>query len=83
MLKEILEKYKDQEPMDFGTATERCYPVSAVIKMMEEYHESKINKFALGDVSKSVCSCFYDCMYEHKTNYCKIIDSKCNFETVC
>ncbi len=42
MLTELFEKYGNQKPMDLGTAVERTIPVSAVIKMMEEYHEGKV-----------------------------------------
>lgn len=37
MLSEILDKYKDKQPMDLVTAVERTYPVSAVIDMMAEF----------------------------------------------
>ena len=37
MLSEILDKYRNQKPMDLKTAVEITYPVSAVIRMMEEY----------------------------------------------
>ena len=55
MLTEILEKYRDKKPMDFGIATEVVYPVSSVIRMMEEYHNCKVNELRLGGVIKSVC----------------------------
>lgn len=51
MLTEILEKYRDKKPMDFGIATEVVYPVSSVIRMMEEYHKCKVIKLRLGVVS--------------------------------
>ena len=54
MLTEILEKYRDKKPMDFGIATEVVYPVSSVIRMMEEYHKCKVNELRLGGVIKSV-----------------------------
>ena len=40
-MSEILEKYKDKKPMDFKTATERTYPVSAMIDGMIEFHKAK------------------------------------------
>ena len=42
MLTELLEKYKDKKPMDLKTATERVYPVSAVIDMMIEFAQHKL-----------------------------------------
>jgi hypothetical protein len=37
MINELLSKYKDQKPKTFGeNHMERCYPVSAVIAMLEE-----------------------------------------------
>ena len=55
MLSEILERYRDQKPMDLRTAVEISYPVSAVIRMMEDYHKYKVNELRLADVTKSVC----------------------------
>lgn len=37
MIQELLDKYKDQKPIKFGeNHMEKCYPVSAVIAMLEE-----------------------------------------------
>ena len=44
MLSELLEKYQNQKPMDFGIGTERVYPISAVIDMMIEFAEYKLEK---------------------------------------
>jgi len=54
MLTELFEKYGNQKPMDLGTAVERTIPVSAVIKMMEEYHEGKFKNLDILHVSNSV-----------------------------
>ncbi len=36
MIQDLLEKYRKQEPKKFGdTHQEKCYPVSAVIEMLE------------------------------------------------
>lgn len=53
MLTELFEKYGNQKPMDLGTAVERTIPVSAVIKMMEEYHEGKVKNLDILHVSNS------------------------------
>lgn len=42
MLSDILDKYRNQKPMDLGKMVEITYPVSAVIRMMEEYAEEKL-----------------------------------------
>lgn len=42
MLTEILEKYKDKKPFDLGKAVEKSYPVSAVIDMMAEFAQHKL-----------------------------------------
>ena len=42
LLSKILLKYIDKKPMKFGTHEERTYPISAVIDMIQEYHEEKI-----------------------------------------
>jgi hypothetical protein len=40
----ILEKYKDKEPFDLGNAFERSYPISAVIDMMVEFAQEKLEE---------------------------------------
>ena len=36
----ILYKYKDQQPKQFGEDFgEKCYPVSAILNICEEYHQ--------------------------------------------
>ena len=42
MLTELLEKYKDKKPMDLKTAVERSYPISAVVDMMIEFAQHKL-----------------------------------------
>jgi len=42
LLSKILLKYIDKKPMDLGSHVERTYPISAVIDMMQEYHEGKM-----------------------------------------
>lgn len=44
MLSEILEKYKNKKPMDLKTAVERQYPISAVIYMMTEFAQEKLEE---------------------------------------
>jgi hypothetical protein len=51
MLTELLEKYGNQKPMDLGSHVEKTIPVSAVIRMMEEYHESKVKNLDISLVS--------------------------------
>jgi hypothetical protein len=46
MISELLEKYKEQKPMDLGKAVERTYPVSAIIDMMIEFAQHKTNEQA-------------------------------------
>ena len=39
-LTDILYKYKDQQPKQFGEGfEEKCYPVSAIYSICEEYHQ--------------------------------------------
>ena len=47
MLTELFEKYGNQKPMDLGSHVEKTIPVSAVIKMIEEYHEAKRKELLL------------------------------------
>lgn len=44
MITELLEKYKDKKPFDLGNAVERSYPVSAVIDMMTEFAQEKLEE---------------------------------------
>ncbi len=50
MLTELLEKYGNRKPMDLGSHVEKTIPISAVIRMMEEYHESKVKKLNIPDI---------------------------------
>jgi hypothetical protein len=51
MIQELLEKYKDQSPRYYGVDfIEKCYPVSAVISMLEEQKQA-LNQH---DVSSSL-----------------------------
>lgn len=54
MINELLSKYKDQKAKTFGeNHIEKCYPVSAVIAMLEE----QAKQLRQPPVIKSVCDC--------------------------
>lgn len=42
-LSSLLDQYKDKKPFDLITAKERCYPISAVIDMMNKFAEYKVD----------------------------------------
>lgn len=47
MLTELLMKYKDQKPKEYGDEwQERTYPVSAVIVIAEKYAETKVKEIS-------------------------------------
>jgi hypothetical protein len=52
---ELLIKYKDVKPKLHGDYVERCYPVSAVISMMNEFKQA-LQKTTVGDLLNSVQS---------------------------
>lgn len=55
MINELLSKYKEQKPKTFGeNHMERCYPVSAVISMLEEQSKQLRQPLVSGSVADAV-----------------------------
>lgn len=62
MINELLIKYKDQKPKNFGDYVERSYPVSAVIAMLEEVQQNFCKPDVSGRSEQLPLAALEDCL---------------------